>query len=281
MEKSQLQAYDEVWPVISIVTVVRNDKEGLSKTISSVASHDYPRLEYIVIDGASTDGSVDVIRNNASAITYWISEPDNGLYDAMNKGKAVATGDWILFLNAGDTFPTTDALRRMLTPRLDPDTIVFGNVVLSYGNLQWHRPPRKRGQADVFNGYLPHHQTILYPRNFYQSNDYDLQFRVVADADYTKRAVTLFPCKHRDVDLVASTLGGFTFTMYRSRKGAQRMYHERFTFNTKHNPSFSRFQAVFLALLVFGKYLSVRIGGVPLASRVMYWKLKIGMGGFR
>lgn len=159
--------------------------------------------------------------------------------------------------------------------------LVFGNVILSHGDLQWHRPPRKNNQAVLFDGYIPHHQTILYPRGFYQNNDYDLQFRVVADADYTKRAVTSYPRQHRDVDLVASTLGGFTFAMYGSRKGAQRMYQERLTFKKKHDPLFSTVQAVFLALLVLGKYLSVRIGGVPLASRIMYWKLNMGIGNFK
>jgi len=272
---------DSTWPKVSVITVVRNDRAGLSKTISSVASQEYPHLEYVVIDGASTDGSVDVIRNNESVITSWTSEPDNGLYDAMNKGKTAATGDYILFLNAGDTFPAKDALRRMLTPRPDPDTIVFGNVVLSHGDLQWHRPFRKNGVADVFDGYLPHHQTILYPRCFFQENDYDMQFRVVADADYTQRAVSALPSQHRDVDLVASTLGGFTFTMYRSLKGARSMYRERVAYNKKHNPSFSIVHAARLALLVFTKYLSVRIGGVSLATRVMYWKLKMGVGSFR
>ncbi len=272
---------DSPWPKVSVITVVRNDREGLSKTISSVANQEYPYLEYVVVDGESTDGSLDVIHNNESFITYWTSEPDNGLYDAMNKGKAAASGDYILFLNAGDTFPAEDALRRLLTPFPDPNMIVFGNVVLSHGDLQWHRPFRKNGMADVFDGYLPHHQTILYPRSFFQENDYDLTFHVVADADYTKRAVTFLPCEHRDVDIVASTLGGFTFTMYQSLNGARRMYRERLAFSRRHNKSFSRSQAAFLGLLVLGKYLCVRVGGVTLATRIMYWKLKMGVGSFR
>lgn len=269
------------WPKVSVITVVRNDREGLRKTITSLAAQDYLNMEYIVIDGVSTDGTLDIIRQNESIISRWISEPDYGLYDAMNKGKSVATGDWILFLNAADTFPAPDALRRMLTPRPEPSTIVFGNVILSYGNLQWHRPPRKNGHAMLFKGYLPHHQTILYPRCFFRNNDYDLQFRVVADADYTRRAISAYSSEHRDVDLSASTLGGFTFTRYRSIKGAARMYRERLAYNKKHNPCFSKTHAARLLLLVAGKYLSVRIGGVSLATHIMYYKLKMGFGSFR
>lgn len=268
-------------PKLSVITVVWNDRDGFQKTVSSIASQNYPDLEYIVIDGESTDGTVDVIRKNEPCISRWISEPDKGLYDAMNKAKALAKGDWALFLNAGDTFPTTDTLRRVMTPVPARNVIIFGNVLLSYGNLAWQRPPRKNNKAILFNGYIPHHQTILYPRCFFKNEDYDIQFRVVADADYTTRAIKKYTREHRDVDLVSSTLGGFTFTMYRECKGAMKMYRERLQYSKKNNPSFSPLHAARLALLVFIKYLSVRIGGVPLATRIMYWKLKIGTGSFR
>ena len=89
-------------PLISIITVSFNAVSTIEKTILSVINQTYPNIEYIIIDGGSTDGSVDVIKKYSDKITYWISEPDKGIYDAMNKGIAIATGEWINFMNAGD-----------------------------------------------------------------------------------------------------------------------------------------------------------------------------------
>lgn len=91
-------------PLISIITVVYNDSENLRKTIESVINQRYPNIEYIVIDGGSTDGTLDILRRYNDKINYWISEQDTGIYDAMNKGIKVALGQGLLFLNAGDYF---------------------------------------------------------------------------------------------------------------------------------------------------------------------------------
>ena len=87
---------------ISIVTINWNDVKGLDKTIQSVVQQSCPDIEYIVIDGGSTDGSVELIKKNSSFIHYWVSEKDGGIYDAMNKGTAQVTGDYCLYLNSGD-----------------------------------------------------------------------------------------------------------------------------------------------------------------------------------
>lgn len=91
-------------PLVSIITVVRNDREGFLKTLESVIAQDYPAIEYIVVDGASTDGTREAILEQAAWLTKWVSEPDQGLYDAMNKGLRMASGEWVQFLNAGDWF---------------------------------------------------------------------------------------------------------------------------------------------------------------------------------
>ena len=86
---------------ISIISVCYNAIHGIEKTIQSVLSQSYDDIEYIIIDGGSTDGTVDIIRKYSDQITYFVSEPDGGIYDAMNKGVRAATGEWINFLNAG------------------------------------------------------------------------------------------------------------------------------------------------------------------------------------
>lgn len=96
-------------PMISVITVVYNDARGLESTIRSIERQQYVNVEYIVIDGGSTDGTLDVIKRHEQLIDYWVSEPDGGIYDAMNKGLALASGELIGILNAGDTY-TPDAL---------------------------------------------------------------------------------------------------------------------------------------------------------------------------
>lgn len=91
-------------PLISVVTVSYNAVGTIEQTLLSVINQTYPNIEYIIIDGGSTDGTVDIIKKYADEIVYWISEPDKGIYDAMNKGIKKANGEWINFINAGDSY---------------------------------------------------------------------------------------------------------------------------------------------------------------------------------
>ena len=100
-------------PKISVVTVCYNAVETIEKTILSVINKTYQNIEYIIIDGASTDGTVDIINRYRDKIAYFVSEPDKGIYDAMNKGINAATGDWISFMNAGDTFYCNKTIHRL------------------------------------------------------------------------------------------------------------------------------------------------------------------------
>lgn len=103
-DNSGLSRTQNVTPVVSVITVVRNVVDNLEQTIQSVIKQTYPHIEYIIIDGGSTDGTIDIIKKYESKIAYWISEPDNGIYDAMNKAIRVMRGEGHLFLNAGDYF---------------------------------------------------------------------------------------------------------------------------------------------------------------------------------
>lgn len=121
-------------PLITVITVVLNAKKNLEKTIQSVAEQEYKRIEYIVIDGGSTDGSVDIIRQfHPSLISAWISEKDKGIYSAMNKGAGMASGEWICFLNAGDVFVNSSIIGKIaesiLQQQEKPD-IIYGNILV-------------------------------------------------------------------------------------------------------------------------------------------------------
>ncbi|WP_346862596.1 glycosyltransferase family 2 protein [uncultured Draconibacterium sp.] len=121
--------------LISIITVVYNGEKHLEQTIQSVLNQTYPSVEYILIDGGSKDGTLDIIKKYDDKIAYWISEKDNGIYDAMNKGILAATGEWINFMNAGDTFANEDTIEKVFSKSKYDDTdIIFGNSIIKFLN---------------------------------------------------------------------------------------------------------------------------------------------------
>jgi glycosyltransferase involved in cell wall biosynthesis len=160
------------------VTVVRNGRELLEGTIHSVLDQGYPHIEYVVIDGASTDGTVDLIRGYATRISWWISEPDRDLYDAMNKALGRVAGDFVWMLNAGDRIfekDTVEKLMRSVTPDID---ILFGEVMLVDGGRRYrgtrsevttqklpgslHAGSLERGMVVSHQGFVP--RTSIAPK---------------------------------------------------------------------------------------------------------------------
>jgi len=121
-------------PKITIVTVVYNGKRLLEKTIGSVLSQTYANMEYIVVDGASTDGTTDIIRKYEASLSAWISEQDDGIYHAMNKGVDMATGDRICFVNCGDVFVDEHTVQKVVNGLIesgDDADIVYGNILVN------------------------------------------------------------------------------------------------------------------------------------------------------
>jgi glycosyltransferase involved in cell wall biosynthesis len=115
-------------PLVSIITAVYNGRATMEETIKSVISQDYPNFEYLVIDGGSTDGTVDILKKYDASIDYWVSEPDKGIYHALNKGIDLARGEWIYFLGADDRLFDDKVLQRFLAGQLS-SKMVYGNVV--------------------------------------------------------------------------------------------------------------------------------------------------------
>ena len=119
---------EEIKNKISVITVVYNDVDHIRQTMDSYFSQTWENKEYIVIDGGSTDGTADIVREYGHRITYWVSEPDGGIYDAMNKGIRHASGDWVIVLNSGDTFAYDHSLADVMTTvKLDEVDVIYGN----------------------------------------------------------------------------------------------------------------------------------------------------------
>jgi len=121
-----------VAPKVTVVTVNFNMARELADTLDSVLAQDYTNLEFVMIDGGSTDGSRDIIACYGQRLSYWVSEPDRNLYDGMNKGVAAACGDWILFMNAGDRFAAPDVLTRIFARSHDDADILYGHYTRRY-----------------------------------------------------------------------------------------------------------------------------------------------------
>jgi len=177
-------------PRISIVTVARNAAATLQESIDSVRRQDYPAIEHIVIDGASTDGSVDIIRRNADRIAWWVSEPDGGIYDAMNKGAARATGDWILFLNADDTLHGSDAVSSVFARA---DAPWRGRLVV-YGDSLMQMPSgtarlRRSKPLRTIHFKMPFiHQGVFVANELIRRRPFDTRYRLAADYDFFREA---------------------------------------------------------------------------------------------
>ena len=142
--------------LLSVITINRNNQDGLRKTMNSVVSQDFKDFEYIVIDGASTDGSVDIIRQHGNTANLnWVSEPDKGIYNAMNKGIARAQGKYIMILNSGDWLKGDHILSdmaRQLQQKGNPD-ILYGNITKVWPNGKKLRQQRHNEEFTMFSFY--------------------------------------------------------------------------------------------------------------------------------
>ncbi len=125
MQNSKIVANKKV----TVVTVTYNAEAILEETILSVINQDYKNIEYIIIDGASTDKTIDIIKKYEEKIDYWISEPDDGIYYAMNKGVEKATGEWINFMNAGDTFVDSNTIQKVINSLNEGTELIYGDHV--------------------------------------------------------------------------------------------------------------------------------------------------------
>jgi len=166
----------------SIITVNYNNKKGLQRTIESVIHQTFRDFEYIVIDGGSTDGSKEILEEYDAHITYWVSEKDNGIYNAMNKGIAKATGDYLNFMNSGDCFYANDVLEHVSTYPTDADFIVGRDYHYSEEKQQGHASiqPQRTTMIHFFVSTLDHQSSFI-KRELFKDSPYREDFRLVSD----------------------------------------------------------------------------------------------------
>lgn len=168
-------------PLVSIITVVYNDAEHIENTLQSIISQDYEEKEIIVIDGQSTDGTTEKVRAFGESISCLVSEPDKGVYDAMNKGIDQARGEWIIFMNSGDSFYATDVLSQFFSKEISDDyNILYGKTNRIYKDHAEITHYRATNSKEI----MPEcHQSIFFRRAVLLQNKYDLRFKICADAN--------------------------------------------------------------------------------------------------
>ncbi len=190
---------------LSIITINLNNKDGLKKTIESVVNQTFTDYEYIIIDGASTDGSVDVIKELTPSLMervgerlYWISEPDKGIYNAMNKGILQAKGEYCLFLNSGDWLVDENILEKVFDLEVKED-IVYGKL---YGDNTNY--PDKLRFSFMFGWSLPHPASFIKRSLFDLVGLYDESNKIISDWTFFMLAIYSYDCSYRHIPLVIS-----------------------------------------------------------------------------
>jgi len=179
----RVRQWDRDKPRITIVTVVLNCIGCIEKTILNVINQSYGNIEYIVVDGGSTDGTLEVIRKYEAHIDLWISENDKGIYSAMNKGIDLSTGDWINFMNAGDHFHASRTVERVAL-HLDQHYGVIAGAVRYIYDTNNTRIKHMRPKFTGFYLEVPHHQASFINNRLMRRHKYDESFRIRGDLNF-------------------------------------------------------------------------------------------------
>lgn len=182
---------------VSIITVVWNNKETIKEAIESVLNQTYQDIEYILVDGASTDGTLDIVKNYGNKINKLISEPDKGIYDGLNKGVNIATGDIICFLHSDDFYANKDIINKVVNEFKNDNLLdgVYGDLIYTPKNdtqkvLRYWKS--KEFKSDILKkGWMPAHPTLFLKREVYmQYGKFDLSFKIAADYDFMLRILS-------------------------------------------------------------------------------------------
>lgn len=187
---------------LSIITINYNNAEGLKKTLASVAAQTCKEFEHVVVDGASTDGSADIIREYAESASYpvrWVSEPDKGIYNAMNKGLRMASGEYIEILNSGDTFATIESTARMqdALKQTQFPPILYGNMLKDYGDGKLVRDNcggtlfRPNSFLYFYKGTLNHDCAYIRRSLFEKYGYYNEEMRICSDWEWYVKAIAI------------------------------------------------------------------------------------------
>lgn len=200
-------------PLVSVITVVFNGKRFVEETIASVQAQTYPAVEHWFIDGGSTDGTLEIIRRHEARLGGWISEPDQGIADAFNKGVARARGDYLMFLNADDALARPEALLELMVAARErgwPD-VVYGDFDLYDPDTgaRMHRISTDYARERLISGtVLPHPSMLMHRRYFEKFGQFDISYKVGMDYELFLRGIPAVGALHVPVLVSKMRTGG-------------------------------------------------------------------------
>ena len=191
--------------ILSIITINYNNRTGLQKTVDSVINQTCKDFEWIVIDGGSTDGGKELIEQYQDNITYWCSEPDRGIFNAMNKGVKYAKGDYCLFLNSGDRLHDNHVIEKVIPLLSDSDFITGNECVVNsqYKEIRIRKNPSVFDKYQLLIGCLWHQSTFI-RTSLLKERPYDETFRVVGDWETTFYQLVLKNKTYQHIDILVS-----------------------------------------------------------------------------
>lgn len=197
-------------PKISIITINYNDRLGLERTIRSVISQSFNDFEFIVIDGGSIDGSVDVIKKYADKITHWVSEKDKGIYNAQNKGIDKAEGEYCLFLNSGDYLISDDIIEKVFSKKHTED-IIYGDMMIDKGDgkLYYGKHPEEITFDFMIYTTLWHPVSFIKKTLFEKHGSYNEELKITADYDFFLNAIIVHRATTKHIPEAISVFNTF------------------------------------------------------------------------
>lgn len=190
-------------PKISVITISYNNKEGLEKTIKSVISQDYKDFEYIVIDGGSNDGSKEVLEKYSGKLSHWVSEPDKGVYHAMNKGIKASKGEYIVFVNSGDTYTASHILNETAKHIDFTSEIIYFelNYIFPDNECKIVSYPEKLDFLFFVHQSLPHPGTLIRKKLFDQFGYYNENMKICSDWAFFAKTICKFEVSYKFVKI--------------------------------------------------------------------------------
>ena len=180
-------------PLISVVTVCYNSAPTIEETVLSVLNQTYKNIEYVMIDGGSKDNTLNILTKYKDRLGYFVSEPDKGIYDAMNKALQVASGDWLYFLGSDDVLIDNNVIEEMVAQFKDMSTIYYGNVIFKNENVVYDFNLNKWNLC--YRNIS--HQSLFYTKESYKNHSYDTSFIIFADHIYN---ISLYGSKKYNFD---------------------------------------------------------------------------------
>jgi len=228
LKKTENQQINKTLPLLSIITVVRNCEETIEETILSIINQNYQNIEYIIIDGMSTDNTLDIIKKYEKHITYWVSEPDKGIYDAMNKGIQLATGDWINFMNAGDYFFNNTTISLVVSEIIKQNfDIIYGNFIALDNSTNTKLLIAARSIHSIVKGSVFSHQSCFIKSDILKINNFDLKYKIAAD--YNQILLLYLSGKifhHIELPLAIMTIDGLSYSNIDTYKEQAKIIHK-------------------------------------------------------